>query len=141
MTMSPLGEQPFPRSDRSARRWFPLRGDRMQQEAFVRLSPCEKVVLLDINYRLQEHLSLVHREWRYGPYVETDSKWARRLGMSLEAFRRARRKLGKMDWVVFTSGFRTRGGKLRRTEYHDACYASATKGFNPARCFVACGET
>jgi hypothetical protein len=128
VTASAAMGSPAGQKDGSARRWFPVRGDMMQRQEFVRLSVCQKLVLLDINYRLHEHLSLLRREWRRGPFVEADLKWAKRLNMSVEAFRCARRKLGKLRWVILTSGYRTREGELRRTQYHEAQYAEVVKG-------------
>lgn len=69
--------------------WFPIRSDMVQREEFRTLSPCEAVVLLDVNYRLQEHLSLRDIGTRQGPFGESDVRWAKRLCMSPETFRRA----------------------------------------------------
>lgn len=130
VTANDVAGQPADHGGLSARRWFPLRGDMMQAEDFLNLSPCEKVVLLDINYRLSEHLSLVRCGLRHSPFIESDAKWAKRLCMSHETFQNARCAVGQpkdkkpktqgLGWITYTSGYRTPDGELRRTEYHDA---------------------
>ena len=127
-TANSAARNPADQHEESARRWFPLRADMMQNRDFLNLTICEKLVMLDINYRLAEHLSLVKCDWKTRSFGEADTKWAKRLDMSVEAFRRARRKLGKLGWVVFRSGYRTHDGKRWRTEYHDAKYAETGRG-------------
>lgn len=119
------------------RHWFPIRCDMVGQNAFPGLSVCEKLVLLDVNYRLHEHFYLVEHGLRQGPFCMTDQKWADRLRMSAETFQNARVKLGRpidktpktpgLGWVVYGSGFRV-DGKAVATRYHDAVYAKTQSG-------------
>jgi len=125
-------------SEGQRRRWFPVRCDMVEREEFPKLTVCEKLVLLDINYRLHEHFFLVECQSRQGPFFQSDRKWADRLRMSAETFQNARCKIGRpidktpktpgLGWVSYQSGYKMSAGKASPTRYHDAAYATTQDG-------------
>jgi hypothetical protein len=117
--------------------WFPIRGDMVRHAEFAGLTVFEKLCLLDIIHRVHRHLYLAKGGFREGPFIEGDAQWAKRLQMSVEAFRLARRKIGRainarsekgLGWFTYTPGYRTQGGVTRRTEYHDCEFAKPARG-------------
>lgn len=120
-------------------RWFPLvlaLGENLQ---FKALTPRKRVILLDIYYRLGEHLGLYEKGWRDSPYyVEADAKWADRLCVGVKTFRDARHELGRdisgkskncgLGWFDYRPGHGDRYGKMYRTEYHSGKFARVKKG-------------
>lgn len=120
-------------------RWFPLRFDLVKQQEFKKLVFRQKVILLDIYYRLSEHLGLYELGRRPNPYyVEGDGKWARRLRVSVDTFRDARQQMGRditgktqnhgLGWFDYRPGHGDRNGNLYATEYHGARFARIKKG-------------
>lgn len=110
----------------------------VQRKEFRTLSVSEALVLLDANFELQRHLSLVENGQRQGPFIRSDFQWAKRLCMSPETFRRARYKIGRttretsktvgLGWITYTPGYRRQDGSVEATEYQDAKYAKVQKG-------------
>jgi hypothetical protein len=111
--------------------WFPLRPDMMECAEFRKLTPREKVVLLDmlseINYR-----NFSREGHRIRGFIKADSKWAKELGLSLSKFRQARRKFGKWEWVDFKPGKYAGGPPSERkrlaTEYYSAKWSWPKRG-------------
>lgn len=126
--------------------WFPIRNDMVRLKDFSNLTVFEKLCLLDIIFRVNRHLNLVKGGKREGPFIEPDARWAKRLRMSVEAFRLARRKIGRainaktekgLSWFTYRPGYRTQGGQVRATEYYDCKFALAARGVQSgalARC-------
>jgi hypothetical protein len=113
---------------RSGQSWFPIRSDMVERTEFGRLSPCAGAVLLDVNYRLHEHLRLVELGFRAGPFEHFDAAWAHRLRMSVAAFRSARGKLASLGWVRHTPGYHVPHGKPQPTRYQEALFCRAVRG-------------
>ena len=113
----------------ASQQWFPIRVDMIEAAEFRALSPCAGVLLLDIGYRLHEHLRSLELGFARKPFAHFDAVWARRLRMSVAAFRKARGKLARLRWIVHTPGHQNRGGaKPTPTMYHDACFARVMPG-------------
>jgi hypothetical protein len=121
------------------RRWFPFRFDLAEQDQFKALTPRKRVILLDIYYRLGEHLGLYEKGYRQIPYyVEADAKWADRLRVGIKTFRDARYELGRdisgrskncgLGWFDYRPGHGDCNGKMYRTEYHEAKFARVRRG-------------
>jgi hypothetical protein len=113
---------------RSGQSWFPIRSDMVERTEFGRLSPCAGAVLLDVNYRLHEHLRLVELGFRAGPFEHFDAAWAHRLRMSVATFRSARGKLASLGWIRHTPGYHVPHGKPQPTRYHEALFCRAARG-------------
>ena len=115
--------------DSKVKVWFPIRADMIEAPEFRALSPCAGVLLLDIGYRLHAHLGYTRWDYLPKPFAHFDAVWARRLRMSLVAFRKARGKLAHLGWIVHTPGHQNRAGaKPTPTMYHDACFARVMPG-------------
>lgn len=115
--------------DSKRQQWFPIRVDMIEAAEFRALSPCAGVLLLDIGYRLHAHLGYIGFGYPRKPFAHFDAVWARRLRMSVVAFRKARGKLAHLGWIVHTPGHQNRGGaKPTPTMYHDACFARVIPG-------------
>ena len=121
------------------RRWFPLVFALVEQAAFKRLPARKKVILLDIYFRVSEHLGLFEQGWRATPhFTEPDKKWAARLCVSLQCFRDARCELGRnvtgktksqgQGWFTYRPGYQDHDEKLHATEYQSVLYGRVKRG-------------
>lgn len=107
--------------------FFPLPHTMMEHAEFRKLPAFQRVVLVDIIYQLVNHAYEVEQGRRKGPYYRTDETWGHRLRMSGMTFRKARRKLGALGWVLFIPGFRAKKGALA-TRFVGSIFANTTTG-------------
>lgn len=108
--------------------FFPLHYQMIQDPAFIALSVFERLVLIDCIEQLGRHSYLVSQGRRQGAFARTDDSWAKRLRMCRDAFRNARRELGRLKWLDYSPGYQFPNQLGVATRYHRAEFANTDSG-------------
>ena len=106
--------------------WFPFKRELVNNENFKQMSPAQRLcfLLLVSEFNLR------------GSFYKADQEIAVTIHASVDAVRRARKKLEQLGWIETRPGFRDSSGRGVATTYFNVKFARIIKGSKTGKFFT-----